>query len=67
MCDAEPVVPVYARICAKLQENAKVYRAIGQNDLWIAANAIHAGKPLVTRNRRHFEAVPELRLLVLAE
>jgi predicted nucleic acid-binding protein len=59
--DPEPVVPVYARICATLQ-GTDAYRAIGQNDLWIAAVAVACDKPLVSRNRRHFTAIEGLRL-----
>lgn len=61
--DPEPVVPEYARLCASLQDHA-VYYQIGQNDLWIAAVAVTINKPLVTRNLRHFGAVPGLRYLV---
>lgn len=61
--DPEPVVPEYARLCASLQDLA-VYQKIGQNDLWIAAVALTENKPLVTRNLRHFGAVPGLRCLV---
>lgn len=64
MNDADQVVPVYARICSELQEKG-AYRKIGQNDLWIAASAVALGKPLVTRNRRHFEAIGELQLVIV--
>ena len=33
---------------------------IGANDLWIAATALVHGLPLVTRNVREFQRVPEL-------
>ena len=67
LLDPEPVIPVYARICANLQEkNIIAYRAIGQNDLWIAATALASEKPLVTRNRRYFAAVSGLRIIVPA-
>ena len=36
---------------------------IGSNDLWIAATAIVYNIPLVTRNVRHFQRVPELKLI----
>lgn len=61
--DPTLVIPVYARICADLQASATAaYRAIGQNDLWIAATAVSFDKPLVTRNHRHFGDIPDLRL-----
>jgi len=62
--DPGPVIPVYARICAELQ-GEPAYQSIGQNDLWIASVAVALDKPLLTRNRRHFENIPNLRLEVL--
>ncbi len=64
--DAEPVIPVYARICAAVQDSG-IYRNIGQNDLWIAAVAVAFARPLVTRDRRHFGQIDGLRLEVLRE
>jgi predicted nucleic acid-binding protein len=43
-----------------LKENGLL---IGANDLWIAATALEAGMPLVTRNQGHFRRVPELEVL----
>ena len=34
--------------------------AIGDHDAWIAALGIHHGRPVATRNRRHFERVAGL-------
>lgn len=68
LLDPNPVIPVYARICAELQgSDLKTYRAIGQNDLWIAAIVLANDRPMVTRNRRHFDAVPGLQTVVLDE
>jgi predicted nucleic acid-binding protein len=65
LMDPKPVIPIYAGMCTRLQEeNAASYSAIGQNDLWIAATALYFDKPLVTRNRRHFEAIAGLRVLI---
>ena len=61
--DPEPVIPVYAGICAELH-GTQTYRDIGQNDLWIAAVSLALGKPLVTRNVRHFALIPGLRVEV---
>ncbi|MBM3892268.1 MAG: type II toxin-antitoxin system VapC family toxin [Verrucomicrobia bacterium] len=33
---------------------------IGDNDLWIAATALHHQMPLVTRNTTHFQRIPGL-------
>lgn len=59
-------MPVYALVAASLQEHhPDVYPGIGQNDLWIAAVAVQAGLPLLTRNRRHFGKIDRLSLHVL--
>ena len=62
--DPVPVIQGYAQICAKLQSEP-VYKLIGQNDLWIASVAVSLNKPLLSRNKRHFESIPNLRLEVL--
>jgi len=65
LLDTGEVIASYADICSRLQESdLPAYRSIGQNDLWIAAVAIHWNVPLVTRNRRHFEAIGGLRMIV---
>lgn len=64
--DVIPVVPVYARVCASLQDS-RIYRSIGQNDLWIAAVAIAFAKPLVTKNIRHFGQIEGLRVEALQD
>lgn len=66
LINPEPVIPVYAEVCARLQGEPG-WREIGQNDLWIGACALAWGKPLVTRNRRHFGRFPGLSLQVLDE
>lgn len=61
-------IRVYASICARLQEvDATAYGMIGQNDLWIAAVAVHLNLPLVSRNRRHFGKIAGLVLIVPGE
>ena len=64
LIDPAPVIPVYAQICSKLQSDP-VYKLIGQNDLWIASVAVALNKPLLTRNSRHFNSIPDIRLEVL--
>ncbi len=64
LLDAESAIPEYARICSGLQI-AGLYQGIGQNDLWIAAVCLAFDRPLITRNRRHFEKIDGLRLKVL--
>jgi len=64
--DAGPVIPTYARLAARLQEShPATYREIGQNDLWIAASAVQAGLPLLTRNERHFGKIDGLTVCAL--
>lgn len=50
----------YGRAYRFLSKNGLL---IGTNDLWIAATALAHHQPLVTRNRRHYQRVPELELL----
>lgn len=66
LVDPVPVVPHYARICAGLSGRQE-YRSIGQNDLWIASVALAHGKPLVSRNRRHFGLIEGLKVEALQE
>jgi len=66
LTDADAVIPVYAQMCARLQDQA-CWSAIGENDLWIAATSLAHDRPLVTRNKRHFDVVEGLRLEVLVE
>ena len=62
----ESVIPHYAEVCADLQNSQPgVYGRIGQNDLWIGAIARTHDRPLVTRNERHFRALPGVELVVL--
>lgn len=64
MMDPSPVIPAYATLCASIQREPW-WREMGQNDLWIAACALSAGLPLVTRNHRHFGKIAGLQVLAL--
>lgn len=64
--EAAPIVSTYGKICARISHH-RFYKNIGQNDLWIAAVALHLEKPLITRNRRHFDLIPGITLEVLGE
>lgn len=50
----------YGKAYRYLRENGLL---IGANDLWIAATALAHGRPVVTRNKRHYRRVPGLRVL----
>jgi tRNA(fMet)-specific endonuclease VapC len=50
----------YAQVFASLRKRKL---AVGPNDLWIAAAAIEAGVPLVTRNARELSRVEGLRVV----
>jgi predicted nucleic acid-binding protein len=56
----ERFAPVYADALSRIQ---KAGRSISPMDLLIATAAIVADAELVTGNRKHFDAVPNLRLL----
>jgi tRNA(fMet)-specific endonuclease VapC len=55
----EPIMFVFGRIRSRLRRQGQL---IPDMDLLIAATAIHYDLTLVTRNRRHFERIPELNL-----
>ncbi len=38
-------------------------QGIGDNDIWIAATALHNNMPLVTRNLKHFQRIRGLALM----
>jgi predicted nucleic acid-binding protein len=53
------VPPVWGRLVAEREAMGK---PIAANDAWIAACCVAASAPLMTFNRRHFEAIPGLTL-----
>jgi predicted nucleic acid-binding protein len=57
---SETVVKTYASLYARLKGKNQL---LGSNDLWIAACASDAGIPLVTRNRREYDRIPDLKVL----
>lgn len=70
LLDTDVVIPYDIEICrsyARLKNGIKTAsgsdRVIGANDLWIAACAVRHGLPLISNNRKHFEAIPELILI----
>ena len=52
----------YAAIVSDLRSRS-VLQGASKPDLWIAAWALEHGARLATRNRKHFEFVPDLRLI----
>lgn len=59
LLDSMTTIPVDAEI-AELAGITRRETQIATPDALIAATALRRGLPLVTRNRRHFERVPEL-------
>jgi predicted nucleic acid-binding protein len=57
------VCRTYARLKSALRNPSGSQKIIGDNDLWIAACAVRHGIPLVTHNRRDFEAIPGLSII----
>lgn len=64
LMDASEIFLAYAKICAAISAGPP-FSAIGQNDLWITAIAVALGKPLLTRNRRHFDSFSEVKMVCL--
>ncbi len=50
-----------AQISRQLRDSGQ---NIGDNDIWIAATALHHKLPLVTRNTQHFQRIPRLHLVL---
>jgi predicted nucleic acid-binding protein len=46
-------------------EAAAAGYTLGQNDCWIAACCVSHGLPLLTRNRKHFEPLEPLGLVLI--
>ena len=55
----DPIIEHFARMRAALRQQGQL---IPDMDLFIAATALDADLTLVTRNVRHFERIPDLRL-----
>lgn len=55
------IAELYGELVADLR---KIGRPIPQNDLWIAATAMHSGAKLLTFDR-HFLVIDPLRIVVL--
>ncbi len=59
-----PFDDALARRWAELSvELKRAGRGISESDAWIAATALRHDLSLVTHNRRHFEAVPGLKII----
>ncbi len=56
----EPTVAAYASLYTHCRKSK---RMIAQPDLWIAASALRHHVPLITRNARDFEGLPEVVLM----
>jgi len=56
----EQLAEIYGRLLAALQRAGET---IATMDLLIGGTALLAGAPLITRNRRHFERIPGLRVV----
>lgn len=50
----------YGQVSRRLRESGA---PLGDNDLWIACTALEMDTELVTRDRRHFDRIPGLRLV----
>lgn len=57
---SEEIAWRYGQLSGALRQAGE---AIGDNDLWIAATAVHHAIELVTRNASHFKRVRDLRVV----
>lgn len=55
----EPIMTIYAKLKANLETKG---RRLDDLDLLIAATALHHSLILLTRNRKHFDRIPDLLL-----
>ncbi|MEB2341212.1 MAG: type II toxin-antitoxin system VapC family toxin [Flavobacteriia bacterium] len=61
--DVLPLTSREVRLAATLQANLKRRRIqVAMPDLLIAATAMEAGLPVATLNKKHFEALPGIKL-----
>ncbi len=60
-----PIVPLDARALAEFERLLRIkgLKKIGRNDLLIASITLAHEATVVTRNLRHFERVPDLRVV----
>jgi predicted nucleic acid-binding protein len=61
------VLPCTQDVCWEYGQAYRYLKAngllISANDLWIGATALAFDQPLVTRNERHFQRIPRLRVM----
>lgn len=54
-----------AYISGKLSAQEEIRsKPIGQNDIFIASIAIQNKLPLITRNKKHFENIPNVEIII---
>lgn len=58
----EDVTQEIAKLAAEINRKNKLYRKVETNDLLIAASAIYFQAELLTKNSKHFELIPGLKL-----
>jgi len=54
-----------AKIAALLNFQKKLYRYIDTSDILIAATSIYLNAPILTKNKKHFELIPNLKFAPL--
>lgn len=58
------IIPYDLEICKTFGEiRGSLSRTIAVNDVWIAACAKKHGLPIVTNNRKHFEAIRGIQII----
>ena len=51
-----------AKLAAEINRKNRLFKKIETNDLLIAASAIYFQAELLTKNRKHFKLIPDLKL-----
>ena len=58
----EDITQEIAKLAAEINRKNKLYKKVETNDLLIAASAIYFKAELLTKNRKHFKLIPDLKL-----
>lgn len=52
-----------AQLAAKINRQYRLYQKIGLGDILIAATSLYLDAPLLTKNKKHFKLIPNLKFV----